>query len=254
MLKQFLQFAKVPFKNDKIDIPDHIKHIKLDIGISVEAIHTENWLNHNPNDLIVFGFDPLPKCISSTIQYFQQPKSKWEQKWPGSYIDTKWLYNNFFPIPIALGNKSNEMVDFYVTDDSNIGCSSLYEPNPQPTNRIPPIVAKIKVPVFTLSDFFELLPLDKIEYIEYIKIDVQGSDLDIIMSGGDYVKDKVVFVTLEPETTTYHNAEHNNIDHMINYMSSINFIFINHPNTHDPTFVNRKFLHIAESIYICQDN
>jgi hypothetical protein len=35
-------------------------------------------------------------------------------------------------------------------------------------------------------------------------------------------------------------------------MESINFIFINHNNTKDPTFINSNFLHLKDEIFIIQ--
>ena len=244
-------------ENGYIKIPSHIKKIKLDIGVAIEAIHTEYWLNHDPHDLIVFGFEPLPSSVEETIRYYRQTKSKWSHVAPENKIDLKWLNNNFFIAPIALGNVecSGKGTDFYVTTSNNVGCSSLYKPsNKLKIDHAVELDHVIKVPVFKLSDFFDLLPFDQIEYIEYIKVDVQGNDLNIIKSGGKYIQDKVVFVTMEPEVGQYIGADDNNIPNMIEYMNSIGFDYIHHPNTCDPTFLNRKFKDIANNIYIKQFN
>ena len=241
--------AGIPFVNDKIKINTNIKKIKLDIGIAIEAIHTEDWLNKDKNDLLVFGFEPLPYCIDETKKYFSQPISKWKST---NIIDTNWLNNNFLIVPVALGKSTSENVPFYVTTN-NIGCSSILAPS-FPTQVGINLEKIIHVSMFKLSDFFELLPLDDIEYIEYIKVDVQGTDLEVIKSGGKYISEKVVYVTMEPETTTYVNAENNSINEMIKYMESIGFTYITHPNTHDPTFLNKRFENIANTIYISQFN
>jgi FkbM family methyltransferase len=250
-LKEILISNNIPFENGKIKIPEYIKKIKFDVGIAIEAIHTENWLNHDKDDLLVFGFEALPLCIEETTKYFQQPVSKWTNE---NYIDLKWLHNNFIIIPIALGNKSKELVDFYVTNSVNVGCSSIYKPSELLKTINIEIDKIIKVPMFTLYDFFELLPLEKIDYIEYIKIDVQGSDLQVIKSGKHFIQDKVVYVTLEPEVGQYIGAEDNTVENMIKYMNSIEFDYINHYNTFDPTFLNRKFKHLADKVYIRQFN
>jgi hypothetical protein len=256
-LKDILLSNNVTFDDSgKINIPTNIKKIKFDIGIATEAIHTEYWLNHDPDDLLVFGFEPLPLAVDETIKYFKQTKSKWAHISPNK-IDMKWLNNQFFVVPIALGDviMGGEYMDFYVTTANNVGCSSLYKPsNLLKTQHDIELDHVIKVPVFNLSDFFELLPLDKFEYIEYIKVDVQGNDLNIIKSGGKYIQDKVVFVTMEPEVGQYIGADNNSVSNMISYMNNIGFDHIHHPNTSDPTFVNRKFRHIANNIHIHQFN
>jgi FkbM family methyltransferase len=250
-LKQILMQSGIPFENGKIAIAPRFKHIKFDVGIAIEAIHTEDWLNKNPNDLLVFGFEALPLCVQKTREYFQQTQSKWTGR--NQRIDLSWLDNAFQIVPVALG-KTTGIADFYVTSSNNVGCSSLLRPNEDVFRQINiTLDHKIQVPVFPLSAFFELLPLDKIEYIEHIKVDVQGTDLDVVQSGGHYISDKVVFVTMEAETASYHGADNNTIDSMHRYMNSIGFDRVQAP-THDPTFLNRKFRHLASSIYISQFN
>jgi hypothetical protein len=132
---------------------------------------------------------------------------------------------------------------------NDVGTSSLYKPvNPI----LGPVKSKIKVPVYSLKHFFDLFPWDRFEYIDYIKIDAQGADLDIIKSAGDYLKEKVVFITAEPESICYNGCQHNTTENMIEYLKTQNFVKVNHPNTNDPTFLNNKFKHLYYSIYINQ--
>ena len=138
-------------------------------------------------------------------------------------------------------------MNFYCLNN-DCGTSILFKPI-ESFNSIKEV---IKVPVYSLKNVFDVFPWDKYEYIEYIKIDAQGADLDILKSGGDYLKERVVYVTAEPENTTYDNISHNNIDNIISYMESQNFINIKHPNTSDPTFINKKYLHLKDTIYISQ--
>ena len=48
---------------------------------------------------------------------------------------------------------------------------------------------KIEVPVYSLKHFFDLFPWDRFEFIDYIKIDAQGADFDIIKGAGDYLNE-----------------------------------------------------------------
>jgi hypothetical protein len=68
----------------------------------------------------------------------------------------------------------------------------------------------------------------------------------------DYLKDRDVYITAEPECGQYDNSDHNNVYNIKNYLESQNFIYVNHYNTQDPTFINKKFLHLKDSIYISQ--
>ena len=250
-LKQILVDSGIPFENGKIAIPSRFRRIKLDIGIAIEAIHTEDWLNKNPDDLLVFGFEALPLCVQKTREYFQQTQSKWTAR--NQRIDLSWLDNAFQIVPVALG-KDTGIADFYVTSSNNVGCSSLLRPNDRMRSQHNiTLDHTIRVPVFRLSEFFELLPSEKVLYIEHIKVDVQGTDLEVIQSGGRFISEKVVYVTMEAESTTYHGANNNTLDNMLRYMNSIGFDRVD-VQTHDPTFLNRRFRHVAPSIYVSQFN
>ena len=48
--------------NDYIkQIPENIKHVNIDIGLSYNAPQSQVWLSNTP-DLFVFGFEPNPDC------------------------------------------------------------------------------------------------------------------------------------------------------------------------------------------------
>jgi hypothetical protein len=48
------------------------------------------------------------------------------------------------------------------------------------------------------------------------------------------------------------NCSNNTSENMEEYLLTQNFIKINHPNTEDPTFINRKFIELKDKIYIYQ--
>jgi FkbM family methyltransferase len=240
MLKNILENNGVLFENNKIKIPSNFKHIKLDIGLSYSAPQTQEWLQ-NQTDLIVFGFEPNPESVKS----IKSPTNSKKDPRHGEILDHNYINKSAFIIPVALGTNQEDSVKFYITANDE-GCSSLYKPVGHPIKEC------IDVPVFKLSDFFDLLSFDNIEYIEYIKIDAQGSDLDIIKSGGEYISEKVVFVTLEPDGDQYSGAGHNTTENITEYMNSIGFQKIKHPNTSDPTYLNYKFVSEAQNIYIRQ--
>jgi hypothetical protein len=129
------------------------------------------------------------------------------------------------------------------------GTSSLYKPIDK---TLGPIKYETMVDVYSLKYFFDLFPWDRFEYIDYIKIDAQGADFDIIKSAGNYLKDKVVFITAEPENMQYNGCQHNTTENMTEYLKQQNFEKINHPNTRDPTFLNNKYKDLYNKIYIKQ--
>ena len=202
----------------KIDIPAHIKHIKFDIGLSYSAPMSQSWLSHEA-DLLVFGFEPNPPSVSSILQ--------------GTYLEKRFIGEKFFLIPCALGLSNNTMIKFFVTGN-DCGCSSIYFPKDFPIERI------IEVPIFSLSAFFDLFPFDTHPIIDYIKIDAQGADLDIVKSAGNYLKERVIYITIEAENRQYEGTV-NSVQDIDDYMCSIGFIRYVSPNTSDPTYFNPRY-------------
>lgn len=230
-------------ENLDYNIPDFCKRVKIDIGLSRSANYALNWLQKE-KDLFVFGFEPNKAAIKQILQ-----------------TENRFFVSrgNFKIFPYALSNvpeKTN--MKFYRTL-WDCGTSSLFEPKKDCKNYnfggkevgMGPS-DEISVSVIPLKIFFDNFPWDRFEYIEYIKIDTQGSDLNVLKSAGDYLKERVVFVTAEPDGWQYNGAEECTKENIINYMESIDFEFINHPNTSDPTFINKKFLHLKDEIYIKQ--
>lgn len=235
-MEKYVDFSK---------IPENIKRIKLDIGLSWSAPHTQMWFENNiENDLYVFGFEPNPECYNSILN-----KNIIDRGHNSKILENKYIDDKYFQLlPIALNDIENETIlDFYcMTNDC--GTSSLNKPIAESLGEIKEI---IKVPIFPLKAFFNLFDWNRFPIIEYMKIDAQGSDFDIIKSAGDYIK-KIVYITAEPETNQYENCKHNNIYEMKNYLESKNFIMINHPNTSDPTFLNKDYFDLHDKIFIKQ--
>jgi len=229
------------------NIPEKCSHIKIDIGLSYNAPQSQNWLSNEPN-LMVIGFEPNPDVIDSIS------KGNIQKRHPGhgeplqkNYIDEK----RFSLVSVALSDVDKvEQMNFYINNTNNdCGTSSLFIHHEKYLSSIEKVV---QVNVCSLKMFFDNFPWERFEYIDYIKIDAQGSDLNILKGAGKYLQERVVFVTAEADGYQYYGAEACNTNNIINYMLSQNFIPINHPNTQDPTFVNRKFIEISKNIYINQ--
>lgn len=218
----------VPLRSDgKIEIPPHIKHIKLDIGLSYSAPMSQQWLSCE-DDLLVFGFEPNPACVTSILQGATKRHAS-----HGEPLEKKFIGKNFFLIPSALGLAESTQIPFFVTM-GDCGCSSIFVPTSFDIERV------IEVPIFSLANFFDLFPFDSHPVIDYIKIDAQGSDLNIVKSAGHYIEEKVIYVTLEAENSQYKNTT-NSYQDIESYMQSIGFIRYISPNTSDPTYFNPRY-------------
>jgi FkbM family methyltransferase len=216
----------------------------LDVGLSYSAPFSQIWLENEP-DLLVIGFEPNPESVENILAGNITKRAPCH----GEPIRNEYINNRFFLVPVALSNVENQTeMDFYkMTVDC--GTSSLYKPT-DPV--IGPVKDITKVPVFSLKHFFDLFPWDKYEYIDYMKIDAQGSDFDIIKGAGSYLRERVVYLTAEAETNQYLNCEHNSLSNMETYLLTQGFVRINHPNTEDPTFLNTKFMNLKDKIFIYQ--
>lgn len=223
-------------------IPSNITRIKIDVGLSYSAPQSQVWLDHN-NDVFVFGFEPNPDSVRS-LQSSNIQKQHPGHGQPLSNQNKSRFH--LFPIALSNVNKKQEM-DFYMTAN-DCGTSSLYKPK----ELLGPIKAKVSVPVYSLAHFFDSFPWDRFPYIEYLKIDAQGADFSIVKSAKQYLSERIVFVTLEPHGSLYEGGDDCTEENIEAYMKQNNFIRIQHPMTVDPTFVNSKFLDVANSIFIYQ--
>lgn len=237
-LKEVLIENRVPFENDKIAIPNWVRRINIDIGLSFDAPHSQNWIDNDiNNDLMVFGFEANPFWVNYLTSEEKNNNFKDFHTYTKA-LQYKHLYNKCFIVPVAINDvKEPSIMQFYVPAVSE-GCGSLLKPK----TFMGEVLKIFNVPVYSLKDFFDLIPFDKIECIDYVKIDVQGCDINVIKSIGDYyLKNHVVYLTAEPEVTQYENAGNNSTENIVNYMNNQGFLYVNHKNTHDPTFFNNKF-------------
>ncbi len=225
--------------NDRFCLPKNYKYVMLDIGLSFSAPQSQIWLE---------------VCDSSLILGFEPAKSNWHQistkisaipDWFGldvipsnhpmrhqSNLPFFWK-KRFFPFNVALGNTNQRSTIFYETLQDS-GCSSIYEP-------IEFSHISYETPVVQLESFLNFFPFEDYPFIDYIKIDAQGADLDILKGMGNYLGKRVICVTAEPEDNQYKGTCNSKYD-IHTFMKSQGFIKIKNPRVKDPTWVNQKFM------------
>jgi len=227
-------------------IPDSCTHVKLDIGLSYNAPQSQSWLSHEDSGLMVFGFEPNPESVACITNR----NNRKQHDCHGDCLEYKYIEEGRFAIqPCALSCVDDPTTMKFYVSQNDCGTSSLYPNNETHLGKIKSV---IDVPVYSLKMFFDGFPWDKFEYIDYLKIDAQGSDLNILKSAGSYLSERVVYVTAEGDGNQYIGAgECSNIN-IISYMETQGFMHIRHPNTTDPTFVNKKYIEESKRIYIKQ--
>jgi FkbM family methyltransferase len=225
-------------------IPKECTHVKLDVGLSYSAPQSQRWLSHEDDRLMVFGFEPIPECVSLIMNKNNKLQSH------SNCVKRKYIDEGRFVIQECALSCVDipKTMKFYVSNN-DYGTSSLY---PNDEVHLGKIKKVIDVPVYSLKMFFDGFPWNRFDYIDYLKIDAQGSDLNILKSAGSYLSERVVYVTAEGDGYQYIGAHECSQQNIISYMETQNFIHIHHPNTADPTFVNKKYIEISKSIYIEQ--
>jgi len=232
-MEEICKAAGLTVENGTIVIPDWVKHVKIDIGMGRFPIYSREWLKKEP-DTLIFGFEPCPDALKNI-----------HMNW---IITKEQIGRNLFVLPIALSETSNSSLDFYVTTPASES-SSLYIPTQAFLDHYKFQTEKITVPSFTLQEFLDRLPQNL--QIEYIKIDAQGADLSIVRSGMKAIQEHVVYLTLEADGYQYMNSD-SSVDKIDTYMASIGFERVIHPNTEDPTYLNKRFASLRDQIWICQ--
>jgi len=208
VLRKHLQAASVRFDSKgNICLPSWCRSVKVDVGLSFNAKMSFEWLERQPEDLIVFAFEPVKANI-------QQIKAKMQ-----SQPNQRWINERLILIPLALG-KEFCVREFFVTDDT--GQSSLLRPTKAP------IALVQTVEVVTLHAFTALIPEEQMPYIDYLKTDCQGTDLDVLLGAGPSIK-RYVCITSESETANYQGSQ-NGLRRTKAYLSSLGFAQINSRN------------------------
>ena len=170
---------------------------------------------------------------------------------PYLYNDLKKLefdYNNLKVINCAVSNKEGQET-FYLNEPHYT--SSLKKFNETVKNNWPNKLnydSKITVELKKLSTIIEESSLENVVF-EFVKIDAQGSDLEVIKSMEIYLSNVKTlkcegFITSKENELYEDEAKSNEI---INYMTDNNFILINDEINDtklwsDLTFQNKKFI------------
>jgi hypothetical protein len=136
----------------------------------------------------------------------------------------------------------------------NIGCSSLIKENIEANERGPNDAAeqfdhknKVKevfnVPSFSLDAILEHIDWDTYPFIECIKIDVEGKDLDVLKSCKKYM-DRVVYFRAEAHAATNVFVKAKD---MVEFMNENNFELFD-PEEGDYKFINKKYKKMAKEM------
>lgn len=228
------------------DIPNHCNKLYIDVGISSEAIQTSNWLT-NVDTAFSIGFEPSPEAYNRVLNE--------------ETCDHRRLVKKNFPRfrleKYALSNVLSPTKATFYRPGIDVGCSSLLKPADVTNPPFKGIKESYEVDVISLEWYFRQNPwiLERFKRIEYMKIDAQGSDLNILKGSGQFIKDNIVWVTAEGDGYYYKETcsqeDRCLRENIVKFMTGLGFVEFNHPNTSDATFYNPKFADYSD-VYIHQ--
>jgi FkbM family methyltransferase len=150
----------------------------------------QGWQIFAPN-LTIYGFDADSDACEAANLQLEQKGINWTEK----------------HIPLALG-KSSEERTLYVTHAPM--CSSLYQPNEAFLSRFAGLQElagldfSVSMETTTLDQFCEV---ESIGNIDFLQIDVQGADLDVLRGSANLLSRSVLGVQIEVEFSPLYNEQ-----------------------------------------------
>ena len=206
VLNQYIRDAGLDVRDgNQIVLPDWVQRVKIDVGLSYSASNSIHWIRQDPQ-LLVFGFEPLPESCEIL------------RKWISEQDDWKQLQRQLIILPIALGLNSGRGQLHITADDT--AASSLLAPRKIEERE------SITVPVLPLRDLLVALPWGRIQRVDYLKLDCQGLDLQILEATGEVWLKKIAIITAEAEDDQYLDSANGLFD-LVSYMKSNGFIHLN---------------------------
>ena len=187
---------------DYIKFNESVKRIRIDVGTAGTAPNSALWIDKY-KDIGVLGFEPEKRNFNTLIQGIETNQYITEKriilKNKEILLNNKLVKNfsdNIFHIyNVAIDDvKDTTKKYFYSLEDEKNTCSSLLKPieNKLKTK----IIHSEKIIVEPLSKYLNRINFEKFKYIEFLKTDTQGNDLNVIKSCGKYLE-KICFIQME---------------------------------------------------------
>jgi len=220
-MQEFLK-KHLPFEGDRFNPPAHLKRLRVDVGLAFNAPMSEMWLAEDP-ELCVVGFEPNEDSLRlmpcGPVADFPST---------GSWMKKERIGKTFFIVPCALWSRPEREMEFYkitgaIGKGPDAGCSGRW-PRPELSGII---TEQVTVPAMCLSDFFDCVPWDRFSRVDYLKVDAESSDLDILRSASNYLE-RVVYITAESHDVA-------------GLLQAHEFVRVMTQPTADPTYFNQRF-------------
>ena len=214
-------------------IPNKANRLRIDIGLSFNAPNMSRWLQEL-EDCAVIGIEPFKMNIEVCSRLLKgAPNSQWA------------LLN------CAIDDVEEETIKSFYLTGGDPGLCSLYKPQTFE------VLGQIEVNTISLEEILKVVLANnpQLSYVEYVKCDTQGNDLNVIKSAREYLS-KIAMI--EVECTTHGDYENTPADGLIEeYLENNNFVFLKGREDSivngvcvDKVYINKKYLHLKDQIQI----
>lgn len=232
-------------------IPPHMEGVRVDIGTSWTGPTTYTWTRDLKRKFII--------CVEpheGNANRFQQFIRAYVQ----NLVSTGAIANHDTNAicllnRTALDNVSEPKMGRLYATEPDAGNSSLLKPTAlhvkQEMTKVQPVY------VYSFKTLLEAIPWDRFEYIEAVKIDAQGKDLDILKSAGEYLQ-KIVYLQVETTTHGLYDSAPTQKE-LLSFLEENNFVHSHNVDgsyikeTHvDQVFINREYIHLKDKIKLSE--
>jgi FkbM family methyltransferase len=243
-------------ENLEFSVPNDVKFIRIDVGLSNDASHTVDCLLNN-NDRMVVGIEPHPENIKGL--YFGVPKF-YSVSLRDCFIRKGYIFKEipdlqkkFVVIKGAAGSSESIVKRNFFSAYPDKGNSSFY--NIQSIKTTGNIVDReFEVTEFPLSLLFKEIKKAGFNFVESLKIDTEGNELEVLKGASDHLR-RVLYCRVEcfkgiyantkfvdPKTQPTHiilgkGGYHDSATAVIEYLKQYNFKLIS-SSPGDYTFIN----------------
>lgn len=232
--------------NNKFIIPKNCEKLWFDIGTSINSPNGVQFLKRNKNGFVI-GFEPNPQMYFTIYSMYYINQNKWlvDNNHPSALIEKNKRIKNqkrqIFNDTEEFINK-NDYINRYIiipcAISSNDGFEKLYKHNHEGSSSLNDSWHNINrneylyVKTYPLKKFIDMVP-EYITFIEHVKIDCEGYDLNVIQSAGDSIN-RIAVITCEDKNC-------------YNYLLNNNFSFIEEQNG-GFSFINNNYKHLLSKL------
>lgn len=189
---KILDFASLKIINDsggRISLPHWVRRVKIDVGLSGNAPNSRVWLEHD-SDLFVIGIEPNRRNLLNIVTGLSGYTNR---------IDWDRYKSCMYILPYAVSNLPDGSKTIFFCTEGDGGQSSILEPITFGIN------SKYEIRTIRLATLIQGLTNGTNIFIEHIKTDCQGYDLEVLISAKECLE-RVGAYTFEYEPNHYNGA------------------------------------------------